>query len=879
MTAPPGLLERAAELTQLDQAIRALEGPRPRGQSVVVQAPAGFGKTSLLRAARAASAGGADWLWGSCEALVSAPPLGALVDFIDALPPELAQAIREGRGGPALAQGLLALLRQRQRPLVLVIDDLQWADSATQYLLGFLARRIEGTRSLLLLALRDDTALDDPVRSLLAGLPAQSSTRLSLPALSAAAVAQLALAAGRDPGGLHRATQGHPFFVTQLLAAPPGHLPLAVRDVVLARVAALPPAARELVGLISLSPRGLERSLLDALLPSCLPAATPADLDAALHTGWLEQDGPWLRFGHDIARQAVAEAVPPLQAAAWHQALFEGLGEQPAALLRRVHHARLAGLRTAVQTLAPMAAREATALGAHRQAKTLYEMALQGAQGLPVPVAELAAWHEAHAQACSAIYALDEADAAWRAALQAQRQAGQPLGVARAQRELGRMAWHRGAITEGMAWVHEALQTLQQADTAAAAHHDALAHERAVAQATMAQLHLMDEQPQRVAAWGEPALAVFEARGDSAQRLYTLNTLGAAQVLGGQADIGWQRLQRGLSLGLAQRDDGEVARAYTNLAGLALITHQHQRLHDWVAQGLDWCATRDQDMFAAALRVRLALGLMQQGRWAEARAQLQRLRAQPLPSPREDEVSALLLALLDLREARLPAPGAAPDPWPAIVAGTRRLTVAPWFLPAGVVRAEAAWLQGDTAQAGQLALAALPAALGVGELWRIGHIACWARRGTGRVPPGLPAGLPEPFGLELAGDAAGAGAAWQALGCPYEQALALLQGGAAEQRQAQGLLQGLGAAGAQARSRGATAPAATRPGVRGAPGLARHDPDGLTAREREVLALLRQRLGNAEIAARLGRSERTVEKHVAAILAKLGARSRHDLAP
>ena len=67
--------------------------------------------------------------------------------------------------------------------------------------------------------------------------------------------------------------------------------------------------------------------------------------------------------------------------------------------------------------------------------------------------------------------------------------------------------------------------------------------------------------------------------------------------------------------------------------------------------------------------------------------------------------------------------------------------------------------------------------------------------------------------------------------------------------------------------------------MRGAPGLARHDPDGLTAREREVLALLRQRLGNAEIAARLGRSERTVEKHVAAILAKLGARSRHDLAP
>ena len=675
MDAPTGLLEREAELSLIGRAIAGLGGqaiaalggqasgksggPGPRGHCLVVEAPAGFGKTSLLRAVRAASPAGVDWLWGTCEPLVAPPPLGALVDLIDALPPSLAHAVREGRAGPGTAQGLLTLLRERRQPLVLVIDDLQWADSATQDLLRFLARRIDGTRTLLLLALRDDTAPADPVRALLASLPAQASTRLALAPLSPVAVARLAEQAGRDPAGLHRATQGHPFFVTQLLAAPPGHLPLAVRDVVLARLATLPPAARDVVALISLSPRGLERPLLDALLPSCLPAATPADLEAALGTGWLELDGPWLRFGHDIARQAVAEAVPPLQAAAWHQALFEGLGEQPAALLRRVHHARLAGLHMEVQTLAPVAAREATGLGAHRQAKTLYELALQGSDGLPVPVpaAERAALHEAHAQACSAIYALEDGEAAWRAALQAQHQAGQPLGVARALRELGRMAWHRGAIPAGIALVREALQCLEQARGPSAADPDALGHETAIAQATMAQLHLMDERPLRAVAWGEPALAVFEARGDLAQLVYTLNTVGAAQMLGGQPDIGWQRLQRGLALGLARGDDGQVARAYTNLAGLALITHQHQRLHEWVAQGLDWCATRDQDMFAAALRVRLALGLLQQGRWAEARTLLQRLRAQALPSPREDEVSVLLLALLDLREGRPPAPG------------------------------------------------------------------------------------------------------------------------------------------------------------------------------------------------------------------------------
>ena len=57
----------------------------------------------------------------------------------------------------------------------------------------------------------------------------------------------------------------------------------------------------------------------------------------------------------------------------------------------------------------------------------------------------------------------------------------------------------------------------------------------------------------------------------------------------------------------------------------------------------------------------------------------------------------------------------------------------------------------------------------------------------------------------------------------------------------------------------------------------RDDPLGLTTREREVFALLRQGLSNAAIAARLHRSERTVEHHVAAVLRKAGAATRVEL--
>ncbi|MGH8798526.1 MAG: response regulator transcription factor, partial [Caldimonas sp.] len=57
----------------------------------------------------------------------------------------------------------------------------------------------------------------------------------------------------------------------------------------------------------------------------------------------------------------------------------------------------------------------------------------------------------------------------------------------------------------------------------------------------------------------------------------------------------------------------------------------------------------------------------------------------------------------------------------------------------------------------------------------------------------------------------------------------------------------------------------------------RNDPLGLTSRERTVLELLRQGLSNRAIAQRLHRSERTVEHHVSALLAKLGASSRGEL--
>jgi hypothetical protein len=123
------------------------------------------------------------------------------------------------------------LAAAEDRPLVVILEDLQWADPPSLQLLDFLARRLPAARALVLATYRDlDTAPDDPAAPLLADLAARA-TVVPLPALSEAEVARLVagMLGGRpEPAlvaDLRRRTGGNPFFVqqvTRLLAAQAG---------------------------------------------------------------------------------------------------------------------------------------------------------------------------------------------------------------------------------------------------------------------------------------------------------------------------------------------------------------------------------------------------------------------------------------------------------------------------------------------------------------------------------------------------------------------------------------------------------------------------------------------------------------------------------
>ncbi|HEX2784799.1 MAG TPA: LuxR C-terminal-related transcriptional regulator, partial [Ilumatobacteraceae bacterium] len=196
------------------------------------------------------------------------------------------------------------------------------------------------------------------------------------------------------------------------------------------------------------------------------------------------------------------------------------------------------------------------------------------------------------------------------------------------------------------------------------------------------------------------------------------------------------------------------------------------------------------------------------------------------------------------------------------------------LLPVAAALVEQAWLTGNDDNRLAACRDLLADAPKAGLEWARGELASRLRR----LDPSFTAvDVAEPYRLEFAGEHEAAADMWSTLGDPYEQALALLDTGRPDPRRTGfDLLDRLGAAGTAAwfrlhlRSKGVTnVPARRREAT-----LA--NSAGLTARQIEVLALLRDGLTNAELARQLYISPKTADHHVSAILTKLGVNTRRD---
>src|SRR5262249_14070876 len=149
---------------------------------------------------------------------------------------------------------LLAELRLPPQPTVLVVEDVHWADEATVDVITVLGRRVESLPALLVLSFRaGEVPPAHPLQASLGATRSVASVFLELEPLSAGAVASLA--GDGDAADVYALTGGNPFYVTELLGAPPDtELPPSVATVVLGRASRLDPEARRLVELVAMVP-------------------------------------------------------------------------------------------------------------------------------------------------------------------------------------------------------------------------------------------------------------------------------------------------------------------------------------------------------------------------------------------------------------------------------------------------------------------------------------------------------------------------------------------------------------------------------------------------------------------------------------------------
>lgn len=849
-------LERDAFMTTLNG--YAEEAASGDGRFVLVAGEAGIGKTTLIERFQQSHAG-ATWLWGACDGLFTPRPLGPLFDVAWQLGGEIGSIMLRRAPREEVFATFLTRLDADEAVTVVVFEDVHWADEATLDLLRFIARRISSTRCLFLVTYRND-GIDEhhPLRVTIGDLVTLRATRrITLPPLTQDAVRTLAAAKDLDPEELHRATGGNPLFLEEVLAAgSPREVPATVRDAVLARAARLPAGALAALEAASVIGTRVEQSVLRGVLGSA-----SADIDGCIGSGLITTDAGTFRFRHELSRRAIEDSIPPDRGAQLHGRVLRTLRLLNADPARMAHHAEAAGEVDAVLEFAPTAAKEAAELGSHRQAVAQYVRALRYRDRLPPE--KQAVLLEGLSYSSYLINQLDDAYTARRSALECWELVGDGVRQGDNLRWCSRLLWF-------LARNHEAEEAAQQA--IAILEPLPPGPELAMAYSNLSQLRMLAQDCDEAVRWGSRALDLAQKIDEPAVVAHALNNIGSAELLAG-SEAGKEKLKESLHLAIENNLQEHVDRALTNLADHSLWQRNYHDADAFLSEGIAYCDEQDLESCRFLLRSSQAVSALQQGRWDEAESIAAGLVADTRPAVMGRIQALVVLGLVHLRRGQ-------PD-HQAVLDEALRLAQPIGELaklwPVRAARAEAAWWAGDTATAGDEAAAVFDLACRQKDRWATGELALWMWW-AGRLA-GSPEGAAAPFALHIQGDFAGAAEAWNAIGCPYEAALALSD--SAEEthlRRALEMFQSLGAAPAAAQLKKKMRKLGIRSIPSGPRTSTRANPVNLTAREAEVAALLARGLRNAEISERLFIAEKTVDHHVSSVLAKMGLKSRAAVA-
>jgi DNA-binding NarL/FixJ family response regulator len=939
MEAPTGelLVGRERELGELE---RALEAARAgSGTTALVSGEAGIGKTRLASAlaARARDAGFEVLLGRSIDLVGTELPYQPFLEALGPLGP-----LRQGDPGAAgsqlrVFQETLALLGRRatMAPVLLVLEDVHWADTSTLDLVVFLAHNLQDRRALLLATARaDEPSSADRVRRLADGLRRSGSARLvELGPLDREAVAALlaARAGVPPPAALTEAilarSEGNPFFAEELLAAAGdrgGELPRGLRDLLLQRVARLGPATQGLLRVAAAAGRDAGYPLLRDLAGLPEPDLRASLREAVTH-GVLVADQATgrFRFRHALLAEAVYSTILPGEREELHGRLAQELARSAdAAPAELAPHWAAAGRSVEALAASVDAARQAEAVFGLAEALAHLERALglwpdvpDAAELVRLDLAGLCSWA---AELATETGAAPRAVELGRRAIELAGE-GDPRRAAVLQGRLGRYLHASGRGDAALPAFERAVELVPE---------EPPSPERAQALAVLGTGLSLAWRFDESLAVCERALAVTRRVGARSAEQRALSVLGSDLAYLGHGAEGLERLWQVQRVAEEHADPLMLERAYVAITDVLAMLGRPRESARLAETALE--ALRPYGRDHSTLVANRVEALVASGQWDEAdRLSAAALRAVSANYPHQSLITRAELEIGrgDFDRARAHIEAAAPtvhqDPAVATFAAfvaelalwERRWTDAEAAIRDGLARARTrhmaqlrVWLCAKGLRA-QAELAALARARrdddAVGErLARARNLLASARRAAAQAAAVTPnaAGwraLAEAEHQRALGPArperwSEAAATWERLErpplaayCRWREAEALVAAGASRAvasgplHQAHAVAARIGAAplAEQLDLLAQRARLELAPPVRASPdgghGL---EALGLTVREAEVLTLVARGYTNREIAESLVISVRTAGLHVSRILRKLDAPNRLEAA-
>jgi DNA-binding CsgD family transcriptional regulator/tetratricopeptide (TPR) repeat protein len=670
---------RADELARLERALQAAADGMPA--AVVVGGEAGVGKSRLVQefAARGEQRG-ARVLAGGCIQLSGGGlPYGPIVEalrgltrdlepaalqelldpahgeFARLLPSPHGQSVWEpewpaGEFGQARLFELLLRFLDRlsaPAPVVLLLEDLHWADHSTLDLLRFLVGMVGRERLLLIATYRsDELHSGHPLRAALAELDRSRRVQhLELPRFDRQELAELLcgiLGGPPSPETLQRVfsrSQGNAFLAEELIAAggdqASGHLPLRLQGLLLARVAGLAEDARQVLRVAATVGRRAEHDLLAAA--SQLPEPRLLDgIREAVDRQLLITEQEAYGFRHVLLQEAVYGELLPGERRRLHAAVAHALTEDPHAgvlpqtVAELAHHWYAARRYPQALTASIAAARAAADVYGFTEAHHHYERALTLWGQVP----------DAHQHAGLALSELR------REAAEAARWAGLPdRAVALLQEALADLGGHIQPARAGLLHARLAECRSEAGDSKAAlaayeeasrlvANQPASAHKARVLAGHGTEL-MRQGHYSASRALCEQAVEVARAAGAVAEEGRALNTLGCDLAALGDPEAGIVALRQALALSETAGSFDDLHRVYHNLSvvlqqdagrpqeGLQVTRRGLERMHE-LGLGLA--------LPSNSLRANLAWGLWELGRWQEAQELVSEALTRELPA-------------------------------------------------------------------------------------------------------------------------------------------------------------------------------------------------------------------------------------------------------